>query len=80
MSAIPPELLDELARHGVRPLPETEPALVGEFLNRLYVLQIADLRLRRRELEGFFGPQPLAPYQEQVTALRERYRVLQGLL
>lgn len=47
-----------------------------ELLNDLYLFEIRELKLRRRELEAFFGPQPLAGYSDQVRALKGRYALL----
>ena len=47
-----------------------------ELLNDLYLFEIRELKLRRRELEQFFGPQPLADYSEKVRELKSRYALL----
>jgi len=64
----PPEVLDELARHGVRPQPTTDPRLVFDFVNDLYRYEIR--RLRDRLLAGAF---PKADYAGRVVDLRRRY-------
>ncbi|HYG64515.1 MAG TPA: hypothetical protein VEL74_18190 [Thermoanaerobaculia bacterium] len=45
-------------------------------MNDLYRFEIRELKLRRRELERFFGPQPLADYSDQVRSLKGRYALL----
>lgn len=69
-------VLRELERHGIRPKPATTPERLHDFLNDLYVFEIRELRLKRDELERFFGPQPLDEYSEQVRALKKRYPLL----
>lgn len=69
-------VLRELERFGLRPRPTTPPARLRELLNDLYTLEIRELKLRHRELEAFFGPQPLADYSEKVRALKTRYALL----
>ncbi len=64
----PPHVLDELARHGVRPLPTTDPRLVFEFVNDLYRYEIR--RLRDRLVAGEF---PKTGYAGRVVDLRRRY-------
>jgi hypothetical protein len=63
-----PEVLDQLARHGIRPTPATRPAFVLRYLNDLYRFELRRLRgrLRRREF-----PQP--EYVARVVDLRRRY-------
>lgn len=69
-------VLRELERFGVRPRPATSPELLHDFLNDLYVFEIRELKLRRDEMERFFGPQPLEGYSAQVHALRRKYPLL----
>jgi hypothetical protein len=69
-------VLRELERRGIRPRPTTSPERLHGFLNDLYVFEIRELKLRRDELERFFGPQPLGEYAAQVQALRHRYPLL----
>jgi hypothetical protein len=62
------EILEELARHGVRPTPHTRPELVSEFVADLYRYELRRLkdRLVRREI-------PKAGYSERVVDLRRKY-------
>ena len=66
-----PDVLRELARHGVRPLPHTPPQLVRDFVRDLYKYEIR--RLRERMLGNEF---PRAEYAARVDALRLSYPVL----
>lgn len=66
-----PEVLDALARHGVRPLGDTSPAQIREHLNDLYRYEIR--RLRARLLRGEF---PKQDYIDHVLTLRGRYMLL----
>jgi hypothetical protein len=66
-----PDVLRELARHGVCPLPHTRPELVREFVRELYKYEIR--RLRERMLRKDF---PRAEYAARVDALRSSYPVL----
>ena len=66
-----PEVLDALARHGVRPLDDTSPAQIREHLNDLYRYEIR--RLRSRLLRGEF---PKQEYVDHVLTLRGRYMLL----
>jgi hypothetical protein len=64
-------VLDALSRHGVRPGPETPPALAREFVNDLYIFEIRKLRGRMRA-----GSIPKDGYAALVAGLRDRYAVL----
>jgi hypothetical protein len=64
-------VLDELARHGVKPRPDTPPELIREFINDLYVIEIRALRDRVRA--GSIAKQDLAAH---VKELRKRYPLL----
>jgi hypothetical protein len=64
-------VLDELARHGVEPRPDTPPELIREFINDLYVIEIRALRDRVRT--GLIAKQDLA---DHVKELRKRYLLL----
>lgn len=64
-------ILEGLARHGVRPTPETRPELVHEFVSDLYRYEIR--RLRTRLLSGEF---PKPEYFDRVVALRRRYPLI----
>jgi len=63
-----PEVLAALEHHGVRPRPDTPPALVHEFVSDLYRYELRRLRDR---LVG--GQIPRAGYAGRVVALRRRY-------
>jgi hypothetical protein len=66
-----PEVLDALARHGVRPREDTTPAQIRDHLNDLYRYEIR--RLRTRLLRGDF---PREDYIGHVLELRGRYMLL----
>lgn len=68
-----------LAALGVVPRETTQPRLVYGFLRALMTFEIRERKLRRRELEQFLGPQPLADYVAQVERLREKYHLLRRL-
>lgn len=61
----------ELARHGVRPGPDTPPEIVREFINDLYVYEIRSLREKMRA--GLIEKREYASY---VDRLRRRYPIL----
>jgi hypothetical protein len=65
------DILDALARHGVRPTPATPPHLVHEFVSDLYRYELRRLRdrLRRREF-------PKSEYYGRVVELRHRYAIV----
>jgi hypothetical protein len=66
-----PEILDELARHGLRPLTTTAPGFLRDAVRDLYTYEIR--RLRAALLAGSI----LRPeYAGHVVALRRRYRLL----
>ena len=65
------EVLDELARHGLQPGPETSPALLREQINDLYRYEIRQLRDRCRAGEFLTRDLP-----KHVVALRKRYVLL----
>jgi hypothetical protein len=65
-----------LLEHGVAPRETTQPRLVYSFLRAVYTFEIRERKARRRELERFFGPQPLADYEGQIEELRSRYFLL----
>lgn len=71
-----PEIAAELEVLGVSPGPATQPRLVYSFLRALYTFEIRERKARRRELERFFGPQPLSDYERQIEELRSKYRLL----
>ena len=63
-----PVILEELARFGVFPTPDTRPALVHEFISDLYRIELR--RLRARLVRGEI---PKARYAADVVELRRRY-------
>jgi hypothetical protein len=65
------EILDELARHGLRPLPSTTPQRLRDAVRDLYKYEIR--RLKTRLLAGEFAK---AEYAGKVVDLRRRYVVL----
>jgi hypothetical protein len=66
-----PEVLDELARHGLRPGPATSPEKLREQINDLYRIEIRKLRDRCRA--GEFSTRELPAH---VVELRKRYVLL----
>lgn len=66
-----PEVLEELARHGLAPGPTTRPELLREQINDLYRLEIRKLRDRCRA--GEFSTRDLP---RRVIELRARYVLL----
>lgn len=66
-----PEILDELARHGLRPGASTTPDRLREQINDLYRLEIRHLRDRCRA--GEFSTRELPRH---VIELRRRYVLL----
>jgi len=76
MARYRPEVLAELARHGVVPRSETPPERAYDLLKSIYTFEIRAARLRHRERERVLGPQPLAPYRREIHAIQERYPVL----
>jgi hypothetical protein len=66
-----PEVLDELARHGLRPRPTTRPERLREHINDLYRIEIRKLRDRCRA--GEFSTRELPGH---VVQLRKRYLLL----
>jgi hypothetical protein len=69
--AFRPEILDELARHGLRPAPSTSPEKLREQINDLYRYEIRKLRDRCRA--GEFTTKELP---SRVIELRKRYVLL----
>ncbi len=65
------EILEELARHGLRPDRDTEPAVLREQINDLYRFEIRKLRDRCRA--GEFSTRELPRH---VVELRKRYVLL----
>ena len=66
-----PEILEELERHGLRPLPSTPPEKLREQINDLYRIEIRKLRDRCRA--GEFSTRDLPSH---VIELRQRYVLL----
>ena len=64
-------VLDELARHGLAPLPQTTPAALRDAVRDLYKYEIKVLR--DRLLAGRFERRN---YAAHVVELRTRYRLL----
>jgi hypothetical protein len=65
------DVLQDLARHGIRPTPETDPARVRDYVRDLYKYEIR--RLRDRMIRKEF---PRSEYAARVDALRRQYPVL----
>ena len=65
------DVLAQLSRHGVRPMPSTPPQLVRDYVRDLYKFQIR--RLRERYLRREFSK---AEYYGRVDQLRRQYPVL----
>jgi hypothetical protein len=63
-----PDILAQLLAHGVRPAPETRPALVFRFLSDLYRYE-----LRRVKEARVAGRLAAADYAPRVVALRRQY-------
>ena len=64
-------ILDELARHGLMPRPDTAPRLLRDAINDLYRYEIRILRDRCRA--GEFSTRDLPA---RVVELRKRYILL----
>lgn len=65
------EILDELARHGLKPKPTTAPQFLRDAINDLYRIEIRALRDRCRA--GEFSTRELPAH---VIELRKRYVLL----
>lgn len=65
------EILEELARHGLRPGSETPPGQLRDAVRDLYKYEIR--RLKERLLAGAF---PKQDYAGKVIELRHRYVIL----
>jgi hypothetical protein len=63
-----PEILEQLALHGLRPLPSTRPGFVHRCLSDLYRYELRRLRDRVR-LRAF----PQAEYTSRVVEVRRQY-------
>ena len=66
-----PQVLDELARHGLAPRPSTTPEQLRDAVRDLYRYEIR--RLRRELLAGRIVKRD---YAGRVVNLRERYPLL----
>ncbi|HUE87968.1 MAG TPA: hypothetical protein VMO26_17990 [Vicinamibacterales bacterium] len=66
-----PEVLEELARHGLVPGATTSPETLREQINDLYRIEIRKLRDRCRA-----GEFPTRELPAHVVELRERYVLL----
>jgi hypothetical protein len=71
MPRLKSDVLDELARHGLVPTPDTRPELLREQINDLYRIEIRKLRDRCRA--GEFSVRELPGH---VIELRKRYLLL----
>ena len=71
MYSYKPEILDALARHGLRPRPQTPPQMLRDAVRDLYLHEIR--RLRQRLLDGHVER---GNYAGEVVELRKRYWVL----
>jgi hypothetical protein len=65
------EILDELARYGLRPRPDTSPRQLRDAVRDLYKYEIR--RLKARLLAGEF---PKQDYAGKVVELRRQYVLL----
>lgn len=63
-----PDVLAQLARHGVHPTPATPPHLVYDFISDLYRYELR--RLRDRLVRGAISK---AGYYDRVVELRLKY-------
>ena len=63
-----PQVLDQLALHGVRPTPDTCPELVHDFVSDLYRFELR--RLRTRQVGGEIDKRD---YVSHVVDLRRKY-------
>ena len=66
-----PEVLEELARHGLKPNPTTSPEFLRDAINDLYRIEIRALRDRCRA-----GEFPIQDLPKHVVELRRRYILL----
>lgn len=73
------EVIDDLRTLGIVPSASTQPRLIYGFLRALMTFEIRERKLRRRELEQVFGPQPLADYAAEIGTLRDKYHLLRRL-
>jgi hypothetical protein len=66
-----PQVLEELGRHGLVPLPDTPPQRLRDAVRDLYKYEIR--RLRARMVSGKI---PKTEYAGHVVDLRKRYQLL----
>ena len=66
-----PDVLEQLAKHGIRPKPSTPPQAVMDHLRDLYCFELRQLRAR---LLG--GKILKADYAGHVVALRKQYMLV----
>ncbi len=66
-----PEVLGQLAKHGIRPKSSTRPQAVMDYLRDLYCFELRQLRAR---LLG--GKILKADYAGHVVALRKQYMLI----
>jgi hypothetical protein len=66
-----PNILEQLAFHGIRPSRDTSPAFVREYLSDLYRYEIRQLKSRLLQEEF-----PRAEYAGRVRQLRRKYVLL----
>jgi hypothetical protein len=69
-------VLEELKRFGILPQPATDPAMIREFLNGLYVYEIRQLKEQQVALEREQGRQARKGYAEKIIALKQKYPLL----
>jgi hypothetical protein len=66
-----PDVLEQLALHGICPGPSTRPEVIHDYLSDLYRYEIR--RLRQALLRGAF---PKREYADRVVQLRLKYPLL----
>lgn len=66
-----PNILEELARHGLRPLPATSPERLRDAVRDLYLYEI-----RRLRAELLRGKIVRNKYADHVIQLRRKYPLL----
>jgi hypothetical protein len=71
-----PEVLAELARHGLIPRHDTPPERAYELLKSIYAFEVREAKLRHQERERVLGPQPLDTLRRDLQEIQERYPVL----
>lgn len=71
MPALKASVVEELARHGIRPAMGDDAAALRERLNDVYLEEVRSLRERQRR-----GEIPRKEYARHVEALRDRFPLL----